>query len=231
MTQAKFQLFHGDAMKFLAMAPNQSVDCIITDPPYESLEKHRKVGTTTRLTKQWFQVVPNDFFPEFFAECYRVLKKDSHCYVFVDQETMFAIKPMGEAAGFKFWKPIVWDKVHIGMGYHYRARYEFILFFEKGKRKLNDLGQPDIITAARISSQGRNWPTEKPPGVANVLIRQSTNEGELVVDPFMGSGSTGAAALMNGRNFAGCDLEAEAVEIARKRLETRWNLPREGLDQ
>ncbi|WP_366944968.1 hypothetical protein, partial [uncultured Bradyrhizobium sp.] len=46
-------------------------------------------------------------------------------------------KPFGEQAGFKFWKPIVWDKVQIGMGYHYRCRYEFVLFFEKGKRRLN----------------------------------------------------------------------------------------------
>ena len=58
---------------------------------------------------------------------------------------MFVAKPVGEAAGFKFWKPLVWDKCTIGMGYHYRARYECILFFEKGKRKLNDLGIADII--------------------------------------------------------------------------------------
>ena len=53
---------------------------------------------------------------------------------------MFVAKPEAERAGFRFWKPLVWDKKTIGMGYHYRARYEFILFFEKGKRRLNDLG-------------------------------------------------------------------------------------------
>ena len=60
---------------------------------------------------------------------------------------MFAAKPAAEQAGFKFWKPLVWDKCAIGMGYHYRARYEFILFFEKGKRKLNNLSIPDISPA------------------------------------------------------------------------------------
>ena len=51
---------------------------------------------------------------------------------------MFVVKPIAESVGFKFWKPLIWDKQKMGMGYHYRARYEFILFFEKGKRHLND---------------------------------------------------------------------------------------------
>ena len=59
----------------------------------------------------------------------------------------------------------------IGMGYHYRARYELILFFEKGKRKLNNLGIPDIIQAPRIRG---GYPAEKPEEVADILIRQST---------------------------------------------------------
>lgn len=87
----------------------------------------------------------------------------------------------------------MWDKKKIGMGSHYRARYEFIVFFEKGKRKLNDLGIPDIIEVPRIH---RGYPTEKPPEVSQVLIGQSTAPGELVIDPFAGSGSVGVAALI-----------------------------------
>jgi site-specific DNA-methyltransferase (adenine-specific) len=132
-----------------------------------------------------------------------------------DQETMFVVKPMAEAAGFRFWKPLVWDKVTIGMGYHYRCRYEFVLFFEKGKRKLNDLGVPDVITAAR---ERDGWPTQKPVKISTVLVEQSTRPGELVVDPFMGSGSVGAAALIAGRSFQGCDLSAESVALASRRL-------------
>ena len=69
---------------------------------------------------------------------------------------MFVAKPCGEEAGFKFWKPLIWDKMKIGMGYHYRARCERILFFEKGKRKLNDLGIPDVLAVERIY---RGYPT------------------------------------------------------------------------
>src|SRR5690606_25384716 len=119
------------------------------------LEKHRAKGTTTRLkqsdasSNEWFEIFKNERFPELFREFYRVLADDSHLYVLCDQETMFAIKPMGEEAGFKFCKPIVWHKGTIGMGYHFRALYEVVLFFEKGKRKLNNLGTPDVLAVER----------------------------------------------------------------------------------
>jgi site-specific DNA-methyltransferase (adenine-specific) len=210
-----------DAVALLRSLPSESVDLLVTDPAYESLEKHRAIGTTTRLKRskassnEWFSVFPNARFPELLAEAFRVLKRNSHFYLFTDQETMFVAKPRGEEAGFKFWKPIVWDKRVIGMGYHYRSRYELILFFEKGKRKLADLAQADIITERRV----RGYPSEKPPEVSEILIRQSTEPGALVVDPFCGSGSVGVAALRNGRRFLGGDICEEAVEITRQRLD------------
>jgi len=219
--QPTFQLARGDAVAWLRALPPASVDLVITDPPYESLEKHRAIGTTTRLkhskasSNDWFSIFPNARFPELFAEIYRVLAKDRHFYLFCDPETMFVAKPLAEAAGFKFWKPLVWDKRVFGMGYHYRARYECVLFFEKGKRKLADLGIPDIIEAKRIVN---GYPAEKPPEVSDVLVKQSSERGELVIDPFLGSGSVGVAALRNGRDFAGNDLCAEAIDIARARL-------------
>ena len=220
-TSPRFQLTRGDAVAWLRTLPASSVDLVITDPPYESLEKHRAVGTTTRLkhskasSNDWFSIFPNARFPELFAEIYRVLAKDTHFYLFCDPETMFVAKPVAEKAGFKFWKPLIWNKVQIGMGYHYRARYECILFFEKGKRKLDDLGVSDIIDQRRIVG---GYPAEKPPEVSEVLVKQSTSAGELVIDPFLGSGSVGVAALSNGRKFSGNDLCLEAVAVARERL-------------
>ena len=149
-----FELANLDAVRWLRDQPSESVDLLITDPAYESLEKHRAIGTTTRLkhskasSNDWFRIFPNARFGELFAEVFRVLRRDTHFYLFCDAETMFVAKPEAERAGFKFWKPLVWDKRTIGMGYHYRARYEFILFFEKGKRRLNDLGIADIIVGA-----------------------------------------------------------------------------------
>ena len=221
MDQPRFQLTQGDAVAWLRTLPAGSVDLVITDPPYESLEKHRAIGTTTRLkhskasSNDWFSIFPNDRFPELFTEVFRVLKKDSHFYLFCDPETMFVAKPLAEAAGFKFWKPLIWDKVSIGMGYHYRARYECVLFFEKGKRKLHDLGIADIIEVPRVRG---GYPAEKPPDVSEVLIKQSSEPGDLVIDPFMGSGSVGVASIRSARHFRGNDLCTEALDITRTRL-------------
>jgi site-specific DNA-methyltransferase (adenine-specific) len=221
VTPTLFELSSLDAVTWLRGQADGSVDLLITDPPYESLEKHRAIGTTTRLkhskssSNDWFNVFPNTRFPELFQEAYRVLKRDTHFYLFCDAETMFVAKPEAEKAGFRFWKPLIWDKRTIGMGYHYRARYEVILFFEKGKRRLNDLGIADVIAVPRIRG---GYPAEKPPEVSAVLVGQSSVPGEIVADPFMGSGSVGVAAAKLGRRFLGNDVNPEAVRHAAERL-------------
>src|SRR5450432_874684 len=89
-----------DAVEWLLELAPGSVDLVITDPPYESLEKHRAVGTTTRLkhskssSNDWFSIFPNARFPELFAEVHRVLRRDRHFYLYCDPETMFVAKPM-----------------------------------------------------------------------------------------------------------------------------------------
>ncbi len=216
-----FALSRGDAVEWLGGLGDGCVDLLVTDPAYESLEKYRAVGTTTRLkhskasSNDWFQIFPNARFPDLFRQAYRVLARNAHLYLFCDQTTMFVAKPAAEAAGFRFWKPLVWDKCAIGMGYHYRARYELVLFFEKGRRRLANLAIADVITAPRVRG---GYPAEKPVAVAEVLIRQSSSPGELVVDPFAGSGSIGVAAARLGRRFLGNDLCAEAVTVAARRL-------------
>ncbi len=220
-TEANVELAQLDAVAWLRGLPSESVDLLITDPPYESLEKHRAVGTTTRLkvsaasSNPWFTVFPNERFAELFAEVQRVLKRNAHFYLMCDPETAFIAKPIAESAGFKFWKPLVWDKCTIGMGYHYRARYEFVLFFEKGKRRLNDLGIADVITAKRVRG---GYPAEKPVALSETLILQSSSAGDVVADPFMGSGSVGVAALKLSRRFLGNDVSDTALARARARF-------------
>lgn len=210
-----------DAIAWLNKQADESIDLMITDVPYESLEKHRKIGTTTRLKKsacssnEWFDIFHNVRFPELFSEIYRVLKPNTHFYFLCDQETMFIAKPLAEQAGFKFWKPIVWDKMAIGMGYHYRARCEFILFFEKGKRKLNNLAVPDVLSFKRIC---RGYPTEKPIDLFKTLIEQSSKEGETIADPFFGSGASLLASRDLNRNAIGNDLSPSAHNYLKSRL-------------
>lgn len=240
MTSSQYTLTQMDCVAWLRVLPDESVDLCVTDYAYESLEKHRAVGTTTRLkvsdgsSNPWFDIFRNVRVPELMTELYRVLKPNAHLYMLSDQETMIdVIRPMGRAAGFTFWKSIAWvktkgkdteidldleltaDQIKIGMGYHWRNSKEEISFLEKGKRKLNFLGWPDVLPAPRVDS---GYATEKPVSLLSKLIENSSSQGELVLDPFMGSGSCGEAALRLGRNFAGCDTSDLALKTARARL-------------
>ena len=219
--QASFCVTQTDAVGWLDGLNASSVDLLITDPPYESLEKHRAIGTTTRLKQSkassnpWFAIFPNSRLPELFQAAFRVLRKNSHLYLFCDPETMWHAVPAAQHAGFRYWKPIVWDKVALGMGYHYRRQYEFILFFEKGKRRLSDLSVPDVLRVKRVRN---GYPAEKPVDLLRTLVRQSSAERETVCDPFLGSGATGVAALMERRSFIGTDIESASTALATDRL-------------
>jgi site-specific DNA-methyltransferase (adenine-specific) len=203
-----------DAVDWLHMQPNQSINLIVTDPAYASLEKHRAKGTTTRLknsdasSNAWFEIFPNERYFDFFIEAYRALDNNSHMYVMCDQETGLLIKPIAEKVGFTFWKFITWNKLSMGMGYHYRNQTEWIMFLEKGKRNLNNLGMCDVLEHKRVRN---GYPTEKPIGLYTDLIEQSSEKGEVVADPFFGSGNGLIAANMLGRQAIGTDISTTAI--------------------
>ncbi len=213
-----------DAFELLSQLPDSSVDLVITDPPYQSLELHRARGTTTRLTTDWFSTVPDDKLPELFRQVARVLKDDRHFYLFCDEVTADVIKhqqgigaarlPNGARkceSGLVYWKELIWakttldgQKIRGGTGYHYRAACERVLFFEKGKRALQDLGIPDVLMAPRAQVKG---PAVKPGAIMRTLILQSSSAGELVIDPFCGTGVVGVQARAEGRRFLLGDLD------------------------
>lgn len=239
-----------DAMEGLKLLASGSVDMIVTDPPYESLEKWRAMGTTTRLKKskqssnEWFPTVPNSYFPPFFAECHRVLRSGTDMYIMCDEETGDILKPMLREVGFELRKSLVWHKVgkevdqicpHCkrvcgqefspgvpGMGYPFRSQWEMILLARKGKRPMpKDKSVRNVLPVPWIKRKDA-FPTEKPVELCEVLIRQSSEEGELVLDPFAGSGSAGEAAYRLKRNFLGFDVEQKALDYFNARKQT-WN--------
>lgn len=170
----------GDALEILKQMKSNFVDCIITDPPYDHLEKHRAVGTTTRLKKDWFPTLSIEQMRPIFKEAYRVLKPHKHLYVFCNS---LALKDMLNMLSefFRFNNVIVWDKGHLGLGYHYRNQVEFILFFSKGKPEKLRRNPSNLI---RIPSKESY---RKPYKLYIYLLRCSTQKGDTVLDFFAGS--------------------------------------------
>ena len=218
LQECGFALDEMDAIDWLRLLPCASVDLVVTDPAYESIEKHRAQGTTTRLTKEWFPCFPDARLPQLAEELYRVLARGRHAYLFCDDDTSDKLKPLLLAAGFWRVKRLVWDKRKMGMGYRYRARYEFILFAEKRPRRGLAGTMPDVLVEWPRLKGVSYYPTEKPVGLCASLIRQSSDPGDLVIDPFFGSGAIGEAALREGRLFWGCDLSSKALGPAHCRL-------------
>lgn len=226
--QRSYKVRLDNALDFLGRLPDGSIDLIVTDPPYESMEKHRDHGTTTRLThskkssNDWFKIFDNQKIRELLIEFWRVLKRNTYCYIFVDWETALIfrreveiIRTLPGRVNFNFWTPLVWHKIgRPGMGYHYRSQYELVLLLEKGHRNLNDWSVRNVLEAKRVE---RKYPAEKPVSLIKTFVRLSSNRGELVLDPFCGSGSALEASVTQGRRFIGCDISPKAVALSRAR--------------
>ena len=220
-----------DAFGFLKSLPDESVDCVVTDPPYESLRKWEGIGTTARMglgqkgsgsddPEKFFPTIPNARLAELLDELYRVLKPERHAYVMCDDDTLpYIFEAVGFGKKMKKWKNLkilVWDKVNLGMGYHYRCRKEYVIMLDKGKnRRLNDLTVPDILS---FKKDGNEVPTQKPVALFEVLVKQSTQPGETVLDPFMGAGTAAVASAKNGRKYVGCDIDQSHVAIGNRRV-------------
>ncbi len=218
------ELFKKDAFLFLETLKSESVDMVFTDPPYWTLNKWRNVGTTTRLggnsdkEKQtgWFETIDSNELFQLICEIYRVLKNDRHAFIMCDGQTLKWILAYVEEAGFQYYKPLIWDKVSLGMGYHFRNRHEFIVMLDKGKnRKPKNLSLPDIFTFPMIKN---GYPTEKPLPLVELFVEQFTESNELVIDPFFGGGSVPVSCQNLNRNFLGSDISDDAHKSTNEKL-------------
>lgn len=195
----------GDALEELRKLPSEYVDALVTDPPYPWLDRHVGHGTTRPRMRWGFERREID--QALALELHRVLKPGAHAFIFVPALTattephVSRLREILARCGFVFNKLWIWDKVHSGMGYSGRARYEGILFCSRGvKRQPCDLSVPDVLTVPMIHATRRRHPTEKPQALLEAILKFATKAGDLVLDCFAGSLSTGRAALALGRH-------------------------------
>lgn len=222
-------LRQGDCLEVMQEIPDNSVDLIVTDPPYK-LTSRGCSGTMGGYWKgekakkgtvfDFNNIKCSDYIPHF----YRILKDKSICYIMCNNKNLQEMINVATKNKFKFIKALIWDKGNKICGRYYMGCYEYILLFRKGGDKpINNCGTPDILSIPikKIKdNNGKNLhDTEKPIDLMKVLVENSSQENDIVLDPFMGIGSTGIACVNTNRNFIGIELDEKYFNIAKGRIE------------
>jgi site-specific DNA-methyltransferase (adenine-specific) len=209
-------LYCGDCIELLREIPNGSIDTIVVDPPYFQGYNHNGIRS-----ERGDLSISKPFFSLFFAAMARTCKEERAVYVFCDWRTNgLFLETMNEYLEVK--NSLVWLK-KVGTGYYYQNSYETILFHcNPGKR----IPSSNVITGIKSFGSGAKTtngeklhPTQKPVELIEKLIADSTQRGMTVLDPMMGSGSTGVACVKNGRKFIGMEIQRKYFEAACKRME------------
>jgi len=207
-----------DAIELMRLLPDASVDLIVTDPPYGV----GKPSAWRPETQRFNEIANNDtVLTGWIGECFRTLSPAGAVYSFANWQNVDQWKSAFVGHGFHIRNIIVWDKVVHGLAdiaTCYAPQYELIIFAVKGRHVLRGKRPHDVIRCPRVSSSELIHPYEKPISLLKQLIQVSSNEGDLVCDPFSGSGTTALAARNLERNFIACDTTQEYVDVAIKRL-------------
>lgn len=158
-------------------------------------------------------------FEEWLPEVFRVLKNGSHAYFMVNSRNLNELETKAKEVGFQFQNLLVWVKNNATPNKYYMQKCEFILFMRKGPAKnINDMGKTNVFCIPNIIGK-KFHPTEKPVELMKEFILQSTKEGDIVLEPFCGSGATVLAAKQLNRHFVASELDEEYCQITNKRLE------------
>ena len=208
-------------MEGIQKIASASIDTIITDPPYIIGMTHNgKKGNYNDL------IIMKPFFDSLFSEFSRVIKENGKVYIFCDWRTYAFYYPL-LLKHISVRNMLVWDKIS-GPGSSYAFTHELILFAEKDTPYMkgsNIFRIPGFSAGAKKTNGEMLHPTQKPVEVIEKLITDSTKEGDLVLDCFMGSGTTAVAAKKLNRNFIGFEIQEKYITISENRLKQVEILP------
>lgn len=240
------QLVNDDFLNFAKSITSNSVDCVITDCPYhiiaggisttenknepKGIFRKRLKSDGTNCSNKWItncrrgkMFEYNDIkFSEWLPEVYRVLKDDTHCYIMINGRNLMKLQEEAEKVGFAYQNLLVWKKNNATPSQFYMNQCEFILFLKKGYSKyINNIGTKNVFEIDNIIGK-KVHPTEKPVELMQIMVENSTKENDVILDPFMGSGSTGVACKILRRDFIGCEIDKTYFDIAKKRIENMY---------
>lgn len=208
------EIIHGNCMDVLRTIEPESVHAVITDPPY---------GIAYQSARRIDKEVENDKAPFvwWLPEAFRVLDDPGVLICFCRWDVQEAFKLAIEWAGFTVKAQIVWDRRDHGLGDLTGApapRHDVAWFATKGSWKLPGKRPHSVYTVARVAADKLIHPTEKPLPLMAQIVEAYTKKGDVVLDPFAGSGSTLLAAKQGGRHYIGIEIDAEYVEKIKQRL-------------
>ncbi len=221
----------GDSVEFIKSLPDESIDCILTDPPfgvdYDSRVKGT-VGTASAYEdseKSYLRLL------SMVPDLYRVLKPDSFCVWFFGMTWYPEVHKAFTDAGFTVDDiPIIWDRTD-GRTFtnrpdrYFTRGYDVALHTFKGNPNIVQRGKPNIIRIPPVGNADRETLVERPVELYAELIRRLTLPNQVVADFFVGSGSCPAAAAMTGRRFIGSELDPMRRAYAINKIAAHMRTP------
>lgn len=231
-------LTNADCLETMRLISDNSVDLILTDPPYNlGIFMHQRGTNLKKMRENHFAYSGWDdldfehwknLMDVFLCECHRVLKKKGTLILFMSVIKVETIISLAIAHKFYYKTVGTWHKKNPmprNMNLHFLNSTESWLYFindgTTGTFNNNEKPVHDFIETSTISFSERKFgkhPTQKPLALMQHFIKLLSNENDIVLDPFMGSGTTGVAAIRNKRKFIGIELSPEYFTLASKRI-------------
>lgn len=222
MIDEQIKIYNEDCISGFKNIENKSIDLIITDPPY-TMTKRGKSCRPNYMPDNMGDNVFDGQIPDVYdwmSECYRVLKDDTHFYTFCNTNDIMNYLVAADKIGFKLHNIITMIKDTKMPNRWYLKFCELILFFRKGNAKpINDMTSRDyIMVEMPKKDNGKLHITQKPIDIIEKLITNSSKENDIVLDPFLGSGTTMAACMNTNRRGTGFEIDEKYFNIIKTRL-------------
>ena len=220
MIEEQIKLIYGDCLEVMKAIPNESIDLIVTDPPYlinyKSKWSCNGNSSKTILGDNDYNLIENSI-----REMHRVLKLNSATYIFCSPKKIDYFIRYSQKAGFVIKNNIVWIKNNWTSGdlkASYGQQYEMILLLNKGRKCFAGKRLTDVWYFDRVAFQHQYHQNEKPVKLLEQCIVKHFDKGNIILDPFMGSGSTGIACIHTDRQFIGIEKDERYYETAKRRI-------------
>lgn len=211
-------LYLGDQRDVLPALGTGAIDAVLTDPPYGINTKSDGTGKLS----PWADLCNASFFyADWLAVCRRLTAPGGCVWSFLNWRSLPTFQKAACDIRWSIESLLVWDKDWIGPGgpNGLRPSYEMCALFCGDNFGIEDRGIRDIQRFKWASDKPHGHPAEKPENLMTWLVGISTKSGGVVLDPFMGSGTTGAAATKTGRSFIGVEIDEQWFDIACRRIE------------